>query len=300
VQWLIKNRRDLIDAAYCVNLDAGDFSSFDGKRTIAGVQAAEKTYADYDLLATNRGGHSSLPRTDNAIYELMTALNGIAHFQFPAHLNEVTKEFFARSADLNQGQRAADMRAIGNGTADAATYSRISQDVGLNAQLRTTCVATLVNAGHAHNALPQRAEANVNCRIIPGETPDTVLAALQKAANTPQVKIAVVRDQGIAPVVAPVSPLRPELTRTVERVVAEVFPGVKVIPSMGAGASDGKYLTLAGIPAYGVSGLFDDANDVRAHGRDERIAEKDFYDGLEFNYRLIKALTSGTQAQAAK
>jgi acetylornithine deacetylase/succinyl-diaminopimelate desuccinylase-like protein len=298
VQWLIKNRRDLIDAAYCVNLDAGDFESFNGKRAIATVQAAEKTYADYDLLATNRGGHSSRPRPDNAIYELMNALNGIARYQFPVHLNEVTKEYFLRSADLEQGQKAADMRAVGNGTADAAAYARISQDIGLNAQLRTTCVATLVNAGHAHNALPQRAEANVNCRIIPGETPESVLAALERAANSPEVKITIVKDAGIAPVVAPVSPLRPELTQTVERVVAHVFPGVKVIPSMGAGASDGKYLTLAGIPAYGVSGLFDDANDVRAHGRDERIGAKDFYDGLEFNYELIKALTSPAQQAA--
>ena len=291
VQWLIKNRHDLIDAAYCVNLDGGDANKYDGVRKVLTIQAAEKSYSDYDLLATNRGGHSSQPRPDNAIYDLTRAINNIASFNFPVHLNEVTKGFFERTAQIEQGQTATDMKALAQGSAGNDAIARLATSPLYNSLMRTTCVATLINAGHAHNALPQRAEANVNCRIVPGETPESVLAELQKVAANPKVEIKIEKDGSIMPVVAPVATLRPEVTQKVEAVTAQVFPGVLVMPEMSTGASDGKYLTLSGLPTYGISGLFDDVNDVRAHGRDERIQIKDYYDGLEFNYRLIKTLS---------
>lgn len=291
VDWLIRNRRDLIDAAYCVNLDGGDANKYNGVRKDLTIQAAEKSYADYDLLATNRGGHSSQPRPDNAIYDLTRAIDNIGAYIFPVHLNGITKGYFERTAAIEQGQTAIDMKALAAGSASQAATDRLSSSPLYNSLMRTTCVATLINAGHAHNALPQRAEANVNCRIVPGETPQTVLAQLQKAANSPKVEISIEKSGGILPVVAPVATLRPELTGKVEAATAQVFPGVIVIPEMSTGASDGKYLNLAGIPTYGISGLFDDVNDVRAHGRDERIAINDYYDGLEFNYRLMKALS---------
>lgn len=291
VDWLIKNRRDLIDAAYCINLDGGDANKYDGVRKDLTIQAAEKSYADYDLLATNRGGHSSQPRPDNAIYDLTRAIDNIAAYKFPVHLNEITKGYFERTAQIEQGQTAADMKALAAGNSSPAVIDRLSMSPLYNSLMRTTCVATLINAGHAHNALPQRAEANVNCRIVPGETPDSVLSQLQTAAHSPKVAISIEKSGGIAPVVAPVATLHSELLKQVEGVTTEVFPGVIVIPEMSTGASDGKYLNLTGIPTYGISGLFDDVNDVRAHGRDERIAIKDYYDGLEFNYRLMKALS---------
>jgi acetylornithine deacetylase/succinyl-diaminopimelate desuccinylase-like protein len=294
VDWLIKNRRDLIDAAYCINLDGGDANKYDGIRKSLTIQAAEKSYADYHLLATNRGGHSSQPRPDNAIYDLTRAINNIGGYTFPVHLNEITKGYFECTTRIEQGQTATDMKALAAGNASPAAIDRLSTSPLYNSLVRTTCVATLVNAGHAHNALPQRAEANVNCRIVPGETPQTVLSQLQKVANSPKVEISIEQSGGISPVVAPIATLHPELLKKVEAVTDQVFPGVIVMPEMSTGASDGKYLNLAGLPTYGISGLFDDVNDVRAHGRDERVAIKDYYDGLEFNYRLMKALSSGS------
>lgn len=291
VDWLIKNRRDLIDAAYCVNLDGGDANKYNGVRKVLSIQAAEKSYADYHLLATNRGGHSSRPRTDNAIYDLTRAINNIGAYSFPVHLNEITKGFFEGTARIEQGQTATEMKAVAAGNAGQDAIDRLATSPLYNSLMRTTCVATMINAGHARNALPQRAEANVNCRIVPGETPQTVLVQLQRVANSPNVEIAIDTTGGAMPVVAPVATLRPEVTQKVEAVTAQLFPGVLVMPEMTTGASDGRYLNLAGLPTYGISGLFDDVNDVRAHGRDERIAIKDYYDGLEFNYRLMKALT---------
>jgi acetylornithine deacetylase/succinyl-diaminopimelate desuccinylase-like protein len=290
VDWLIKNRRDLIDAAYCVNLDGGDANKYNGVRKVLTIQAAEKSYADYHLFTTDRGGHSSQPRPDNAIYELTRPIDNIGAYTFPVHLNEITKGYFERTASIETGQTAADMKALAAGTADQATIDRLSTSPLYNSLMRTTCVATMMNGGHARNALPQRAEANVNCRIVPGETPDSVLAELEKVVSNPKVQITVENNNGIKPVVAPVAKLGPEVVNKVEQVTAQVFPGVIVMPEMSTGASDGKYLNLAGIPTYGISGLFDDVNDVRAHGRDERIAIPDYYDGLEFNYRLVEAL----------
>jgi len=291
VDWLIKNRRDLIDAAYCINLDGGDANKYDGVRKSLTIQAAEKSYADYDLLATNRGGHSSQPRPDNAIYDLTHAINNIGAYTFPVHLNEITKGYFGRTARVEQGQTATDMKAVAAGNASQAAIDRLSTSPLYNSLMRTTCVATLISAGRAHNALPQRAEANVNCRIVPGETPESVLAQLQKVANSPKVEISIEPSGGIMPVVAPMATLHADLLKKVEDVTAQVFASVIVIPEMSTGASDGKYLNLAGLPTYGISGLFDDVNDVRAHGRDERIAIRDYYDGLDFNYRLMKALS---------
>ena len=290
VDWLIKNRRDLIDAAYCINLDGGDANKYNGVRKVLTIQAAEKSYADYDLLATNRGGHSSQPRPDNAIYDLTRAINNVGAYGFPVHLNEITKGFFERTARIEQGQTAADMKALAAGNAGQDAVDRLATSPLYNSLMRTTCVATMINAGHARNALPQRAEANVNCRIVPGETPQSVLAQLQKVANNPKVEVTI-RSDGAAPVVAPIATLRPEVMQKVEAVTAQVFPGVLVMPEMSTGASDGRYLNLAGLPTYGISGLFDDVNDVRAHGRDERIEIKDYYDGLEFNYRLMRELS---------
>jgi acetylornithine deacetylase/succinyl-diaminopimelate desuccinylase-like protein len=285
VSWLLNNHRSLVDAEYGLN-EGGGGQSKAGRKVSNRVQASEKVYLDFTLQSTNPGGHSSLPVKDNAIYHLADAIARIGKHDFPIKLNEVTRAFFQRMATIESGQLAQDFRSITSASPDAASVARLSAVPYYNAQLRTTCVATLVNAGHATNALPQRATANVNCRILPGEDPAEVQRTLQRVIANPKVSITPV--DSAKP--SPPSPLRPEVMRPIERVTQELFPGVPVVPVMSTGATDGLYFRQAGVPIYGVSGLFGDMDDVRAHGRDERVGIKEFYDGQEFLWRLVNDL----------
>jgi acetylornithine deacetylase/succinyl-diaminopimelate desuccinylase-like protein len=285
VQWLIANHRALVDAEYGLN-EGGGGQSKGGRRIANRVQASEKVYVDFTLAATNKGGHSSQPQPENAIYELADALARIAKFSFPVKLNEVTRAYFEKMAGVETGQ-AADFNAIAQATPDSAAAVRLSAVPLYNAMLRTTCVATMVSAGHAPNALPQRATANVNCRILPGDDPVAIQQTLSRVIANPGITISPVA----AAKPSPPSPLRPEIMQAITRITEEMWPGVPVIPFMSTGATDGLYFRQAGIPIYGVSGLFGDMDDVRAHGRDERMGVKEFYDGQEFLWWLVNTLS---------
>lgn len=297
IDWLLKEHKDWIDAEYCINLDGGEFEKLGGKRVLAGLQASEKVYADFQLETTNPGGHSSVPGTDNAIYELAEALTRVAKFSFPVMINEVTRNYFAHSAALTTGALAADLRAAAAEPPDSGAIKRLSGIPYYNSLLRTTCVATMLSGGHAPNALPQTARANINCRIFPGEDPEQVPKALERAAADPNVRVTAVREKGSdgkpLPIVAvPPSPLLPELLTALNSTLSTMWPGVPVVATMSTGATDGKYLRIAGIPTYGVSCMFFDMEDNRSHGKDERVGAEDFYDGLKFNYRFMKELAS--------
>lgn len=288
VDWLMKNHRQLIDAEFAIN-EGGGGTMRGGKYLTNEVQASEKVYQDFRLEATNAGGHSSLPIKDNAISHLAEGLARLAKFEFPVELNEVTRGYFERSATVQTDPKvAADMRAVARPTPDLAAAARLSASLPYyNAQMRTTCVATLLAGGHANNALPQMATANVNCRILPGVSPAAVKDKLVEVLADPKIKVSLV---GEATPSKP-SPLRPDVVGAVESLTKEMFPGVIVVPVMSTGATDGLYLRNGEIPTYGVDGSFGDIDDVRAHGRDERIGVKQFFEGLEFQYRLIKALS---------
>jgi acetylornithine deacetylase/succinyl-diaminopimelate desuccinylase-like protein len=292
VDWLLKNHRDLIDAEYILNPDAGDFEMDQGKRLLVGIQASEKLYADFTLEVHNKGGHSSLPVPDNAIYQLAEGLTRLEHYQFPFELNEVTRTYFAKEADIVGGQEGADMKAIVQTPPDEAAVARLAKTPFYNSRMRTTCVATRLDAGHANNALPGFARANVNCRILPGHPPDEIREQLVKILAQPEISVTLVKSSGLGPRANPPSPLRPDVMGSLQKVVDQMWPGVPVIPVMDAGASDGAISRAAGIPTYGVPGVFIDINDDRSHGRDERLPVASFYEGVDFYYRFIKTLTS--------
>jgi acetylornithine deacetylase/succinyl-diaminopimelate desuccinylase-like protein len=292
VAWLIKNHRDLIDAEYIINPDAGDFELDKGKRLLVGIQASEKLYQDFDLKVTNPGGHSSLPTSENAIYQLADALARLEHYQFPFELNEVTREYFARESVIVGGSVGADMKAILSTPPDAGALIRLSAIPYYNSRMRTTCVATRLEGGHANNALPGMARANVNCRILPGHSAKDVQEALVKVVDDPRVQISRVAGLAGTGLINPPSPLRPDLMAALTKVSNEMWPGVPIVPVMDAGASDGAISRAAGIPTYGLPGLFMDVDDDRSHGRDERVRVSSFYDGVDFYYRLIKTLST--------
>jgi acetylornithine deacetylase/succinyl-diaminopimelate desuccinylase-like protein len=294
VDWLLKNHRDLIDAEYILNPDAGDFEIDNGKRLLVGIQASEKLYADFTLEVHNKGGHSSLPGPDNAINQLAEGLVRLAHYQFPFELNDVTRAYFAKDADIVGGQVGADMKAILQSPPDETAIARLSKTPFYSARMRTTCVATRLEAGHANNALPGFARANVNCRIFPGHPPDEIRRQLIKIVDEPEINITMQDSSGLGPKANPPSPLRPDVIGALEKVSHEMWPGVPVIPVMDAGASDGAISRAAGIPTYGVPGVFIDINDDRSHGRDERLPAASFYEGVDFYYRFVKALGSGS------
>ena len=287
VDWLLANRRVLIDAELCVNTDAGGGQARNGHRQLYSVQAAEKSYGTFLLAAHNPGGHSSLPAHENAIYELAAALLRLRELAFPVHLNEVTRGYFLRTAELTTGQDAADRRAIVLDPPDAQAALRLSQSPYENALLHTTCVATMLSGGHAENALPQTAAATINCRLLPGETQSDVEARLKEVAG-PAVEMRV--KSPAQPNIA--SPLNPALVSRVKLIVESLWPGLPVVPVMETGFTDGKHLRAGGIPTYGISQMFYDIDDTRAHGKDERIRTADFYDGLEFGYRLMKEMSA--------
>jgi len=286
IQWLVTKHRDLIDAAFALNTDAGGGVLREGQRIMFAIQASEKVYATYVLEATDKGGHSSLPRpADNPVYRLAPFLERLAQYQFPVKLNEVSRAFFEHSAAIDTGRLADDMRGVLKDPPDSAAVARLSAVPFYNSKLRTTCVATMLEAGHAENALPQSARATVNCRILPGEPASEVEATLRRLAGDDRITLRTL----YAPIPSPPSPLTPAIMGPLERLVAEQFPKVPIVPVMEAGATDGLFLRNAGIPTYGVSAVFEEQNDVRAHGRDERIGVPSFYDALEFWYRMMRA-----------
>ncbi|MCC7132144.1 MAG: M20/M25/M40 family metallo-hydrolase [Gemmatimonadales bacterium] len=286
VEWLIANRRDLIEAEYALN-EGGGGRVRDGARLSNDVQASEKKVQNFRLEVTNPGGHSSVPVKDNAITHLGDALVKLGGFDFPIRLNDVTRAYFRRSAAISPAPIAAAMTAIVANPADPAAARVLAADPRYNSQLRTTCVATMLEGGHATNALPQRARANVNCRILPDESPDDVQRTLERVIGNPKVTVTPVGRANDSPP----SPLTESLMGDIERVTADLWPGVPVIPTMSTGATDGLYLRNAGIPVYGVSGLF--YPDTGAHGMNERVPAEAFYQGLEFMFRLVKRLSSG-------
>jgi acetylornithine deacetylase/succinyl-diaminopimelate desuccinylase-like protein len=288
VDWLLKNRRDLIDAAYCLNVDGGGGQIKKGKRLLNELQTGEKVYLSFQLEVTNRGGHSSLPVKDNAIYRLAEGLIRLAQFEFPVMLNETTRSYFEKMSRIEGGQTGRDMQALLSTPPDTQAVARLAATAYCNALMRTTCVATKLEAGHAENALPQRARAVVNCRLLPEDSPETVRRSLEKVLADDQIKVIPLGKL----ISAPSSVLMREITEPAERITSELWPGVPLVPVMSTGGTDGTYLRIAGMPTYGISGFFDDIDDVRVHGRDERIGVKEFYDGLEFMYRFVKALSS--------
>jgi len=297
VDWLLKTHRDWIEAEYAINLDGGEFEKDKDKRLLAGLQASEKVYVDYQFEALNPGGHSSVPSPDNAIYRLSDALARLRGFSFPVSMSEITRNYFLKTAALSSGQTAADMRAVAKTPPDPAAVARLSQVLYFNSLLHTTCVATMLTGGHAPNALPQMARANVNCRIIPGEEPEAIRATLEKVAADSAVKVTMVPviapDGSHVPQVGvPPSPLLPEVVQAEEKTVHRFWPDLPVVSTMSTGASDGRYLRLAGIPTYGIACMFYELDDNRAHGKDERIGVKDFDEGVEVNYQLIRNLSS--------
>jgi len=289
VQWLLANRRPLIDAAYVINGDGGDPLERDGKVYARNVQASEKVYMDLRLAVHNPGGHSSMPVKDNAIYRLAAALTRVGAYEFPARLNEVTRAYFTRAAAAAPDTIAARMRMVGE-SGDTAAMRRLSAgSAWFNAVLRTTCVATRLEGGHAYNALPQLAAANVNCRMLPDERPEVVVETIRRLVADTAVQVTVFSE----PKPSPPSPLVPEVLEPVDSITAAMWPGAAVVPSMETGATDGLFFRNAGIPVYGVSGVPLEEDDIRAHGQDERIRVDAFYQGLEFTMRLVRALAGG-------
>jgi acetylornithine deacetylase/succinyl-diaminopimelate desuccinylase-like protein len=285
--FLLREHRDLVDAGLVINPDGDSGEIVNGKRLDYGVETSQKTYVTYDLEVTNKGGHSSEPRPDNAIYDLSKGLVKLSKFQFPLKTNATTRLYFQRRAMLEKGKTRADMLAVAKVPMDQKAAARlVKSDISLNAILHSTCVATMLNAGVQENALPARAVATVQCRIMPDETVEGVKAVLQKVVADPKIKITH-PDQVVS---APESPPTKELLGSVEKVVHSMWPGVPVIPAMAAGASDSIFTRNGGIPSYGVSGGWADVNDVRAHGRDERREIGAFYESVEFTYRLMKEL----------
>ena len=287
VQWLLANRRDLIDAEFGINLEGGGGDLQKGKPILMEVQTSEKVYVSFQLEVKNKGGHSSMPVKENAIYRLAAGLTRLSQFDFPVRLNETTRTFFDRMARREEGQIKSDMQAILKTPLDEAAASRLAAvKPYYNALMRTTWVPTMLSGGHAENALPQSARAVVNCRMLPDDSAENVLATLHRVLADSQIIVT-----QIAPArPGPLSPLRKDVMDAVEQLTTSMWPGVTVTPIMSTGASDGKFLRAAGIPIYGVSGIFADIDDVRAHGRDERIGVKEFYEGADFMYQFIRLL----------
>ena len=281
--WLVNHQRPLIDAEFGIN-EGGGGQLNKGKPILHRMQVAEKVYTTYKLEVRDVGGHSSLPTATNPVYELGAALGRLGAYRFPVKLAEVTRTYFERSARFETGQLADDMRAVASGQPDEAAVDRLSRTPLYNATLRTTCVATQVNAGHAENALPQSARATVNCRILPHDDPAEVDAALRKVLGSERLTVVASNP----PLKSPPSPLRPDVMAVVEGLTQQMWPGVTVVPTMSTGATDSRFMRNAGIPIYGVSGIFTEPSDARAHGLDERVAIPRLYDGREFMYRMVR------------
>ncbi len=286
VEWLLKNHRELIDADLALN-EGGFGEEVDGRRVENEVQASEKYVINFRLEVHNKGGHSSMPVPDNAIYHLAGALQRLSQFGFPLKTTDVTRAYFERVSTTQTGVMRGDLARIAQGSQEAMTRAAAASPMW-NAMLRTTCVATQLEGGHAKNALPQLAAATVNCRVLPEDSPEYVEDTLQKVFDDKQVSVTIIGEVSRGPA----SPLNPELMKTVARVTDSIWPNVPVVPVMLVAATDGLYLRSAGIPTYGVQGFFLDMNDIRMHGRDERMSVRSFYEGQMFLYELVKALST--------
>jgi acetylornithine deacetylase/succinyl-diaminopimelate desuccinylase-like protein len=294
--WLVRQHRDLVDAAYVINPDAGGVELDHGRPVVAAVEATEKVYADYQVTASNPGGHSSRPRPDNAIYELTAALNKLAAYSFPFELNEVTRTYFKSLATQEKGQTVQDIKAILATPPDPAAAARLSAEPSFNSNFRTTCVATRLIAGHANNALAQTAQANVNCRIFPGHSPEEIRQQLIALFGDSKLIVKYVSDGGLvsdtAPerkAIVPPAPLK-EVFDPLTRLTQAIWPGTPVTPVMENGASDSIYFAQAGIPSYGYSAIALERDDDRAHGQDERLPVDSYWKSLDFFYAFSKAL----------
>lgn len=283
VRWLLQNHRPLVDAAFILN-EGGRGALKDGKPLFNEMQATQKNVVNFTVTAKNRGGHSSVPRPDNAIYQLAEGVARFSKYHFPVKLNTVTREFFSRTAAVEAPELGAAMRRIVANENDAAAAAVIAKDPRYNSMMRTTCVATGLSGGHASNALPQTAEVRINCRILPDAVPSEVREAIVKAFADPELEVSPAGQRNF---VEP-SPITPDMLGPVEQVTRELYGTIPVIPTMSTGATDSQPFRAAGIPAYGVSGIMSDVDDIRAHGRDERLAVKSLYDGQEFLWRLTK------------
>ena len=286
--WLAENKRELIDAAFALNEGAGGaLDAAGGKPVVHNIQAGEKASVGYRLEATNPGGHSSRPVPDNAIYDLARAIDRISHYEFPVQINDTTRAYFTKMSKVVGGEQGAAMTAIVADPNDKAAYATLSKDANYHAILGTTCVATRLEGGHANNALPQRATAIINCRIFPGTTREAVRDTLAKVIENPKVSVSQVGDgRSLANVGAP--PLTPNVLGPIEKVSAQMWPGIPVVPLLQAGGTDAPPLIAVGIPTYGVSGIFYDPDLGRLHGLNERIGVKSLLDAREFSYRLVK------------
>lgn len=299
VEWLLKNHRDLIDAEFVLNHDGGEVQLDHGKPLAMVFDASEKLYSDYQVVVTNPGGHSSQPRPDNAIYELSHALLNLEQHKFPFELNSVTRAYYEHLASVETGQRAADIKAMLGTTPDESAIGRLSQDPIDNSKLHTTCVATRVMAGHANNALPGRAEAVVNCRILPGHSKQEIRQELATIFADPKVELRYITNAREVLDTIPDErsysppPPRADVMAAVNSAAAKQWPGIPVFPTMATGASDGVYTMAAGLPTYAISGIGIERDDHREHGRDERIPVDSFYKGVDFYYQFLKTLTGG-------
>ena len=285
--YLLQEHRALIDAAFAVNLDGGGGNTRNGARQFFEVGTSEKTYVTFTLQTTSPGGHGSLPGPDNAIYRLAAGLGRLETFKFPVMLTSTTRAAFAALGALETGTAAADMQAVAQSPPDAAAAARLSTNVRLNAQLRTTCVATLISGGHAENALPQRARATIQCRLLPGDSAANVQAQLVAVLADPAIGVTL----DAPPIVSPESPPTPQFMKKVALLAHSMWPGVPIIPTMATGFSDDRHTRNAGIPSYDISGVWQDVDENRAHGRDERVGVQAFDESVEFTYRLMKAMS---------
>ncbi len=289
VDWLLQKHRDLIESEFALNEGARGML-VDGKKVEHDIGLAEKQFVNLRLEVRNKGGHSARPVPDNAIYHLAGALYRLSTFEFGFHLTDITRAYFQKMGQMESGAFAKDLAGVAAG--DEAAMKRVAAaSAPLNAMMRTTCVATMLEGGHATNALPQLAAANVNCRLLPDDNIERVIAEFTKVIHDDQVKITVSVNEGASPS----SPLRTDVLKAFDRITDTMWPGVVTVPTMAVGGSDGRYLRLAGIPTYGVQGFFIDRDDVRAHGRDERMLVKSFYEGQTFLYEFVKALSGATR-----
>jgi acetylornithine deacetylase/succinyl-diaminopimelate desuccinylase-like protein len=285
--FLLKEHRDLIDSAFVVNLDGGGGSTKNGGRQFFELGTSEKTYATFTLETTSPGGHGSLPGPDNAIYRLAAGLGRLEAFKFPVMLTATTRSSFEKLGALESGPTASDMHAVAQSPPDLAAAARLSENVRLNAQLRTTCVATLISGGHAENALPQRAKATIQCRMLPGDSADNVQRLLVANLNDPAIRVTL----DAPPIVSPESPPTAQIMKRVANLVHSMWPDVPIIPTMATGFSDDRRTRNAGMVSYDISGVWQDVDENRAHGRDERIGIRAFDESVEFTYRLLKGMS---------
>jgi acetylornithine deacetylase/succinyl-diaminopimelate desuccinylase-like protein len=290
IAWLLANHRQSIDAEYCINLDGGGLEIKGGKKLLNEVQYSEKGFLTLILEAKDKGGHSSVPRKRNAIYELARALLFLDHFEFPVMLDQGRREYLRAVQAGMTGEMANHIAGVLETPPVPTSVRVVSMSPDLNAELRTTCVATMVQAGHAENALPQSAKATVNCRILPGQSAEEVEQTVRKVINDNTITVTTAPDSPIEGVGSPPSPLNAEVMRATREVTESMWHGVPVVPVMSRGASDGRLLRRAGMPVYGISGIADDQDDIRAHGKDERVEVTAVFEAREFVYQLVKAL----------